>query len=309
MIPVYNCIQFLPETLRQVLLQDLGEANMEIVVIDDASTDGDIEALVKNLSGGRIRYIRQSVNVGSLKNFETCLSLSRGKYIHLLHGDDFPSPGYYHTMTDLFEKFPSAGAAFCRINFLNAEGKVTGIQPLERTDEGLVANWLEKISSRQRLQYCAVSVKRVVFETLGGFYGVNYGEDWEMWARIASRYDFAYSPMPLANYRRHSISISGNKKSSGQHISDILQVIPVILTYNREDKRRLIKRRALTWYARYTMTMAFSTWASSKDKNAALIHAVAAMRLVIYPYLWWRYLLLRIRMITFFIGTALIQIP
>ena len=174
----------------------------------------------------------------------------------------------------------------------------TGFQPLERNDDGLVTDWLEKISSRQRLQYCAVSVKRNVYETLGGFYGVNYGEDWEMWARIASRYDFAYTPIPLANYRRHSISISGNKKSSGQHISDILRVIPVIVSYNREDKRSQIKKQALTWYARYTMTMAFSSWARTKDKTVALIHAGAAMRLIKDPYLWWRYILLRIRMKT-----------
>jgi hypothetical protein len=46
------------------------------------------EELVKKVGKGRVSYFRQKQNVGSLRNFETCINRSRGKYIHLLHGDD-----------------------------------------------------------------------------------------------------------------------------------------------------------------------------------------------------------------------------
>ncbi|HET7896220.1 MAG TPA: glycosyltransferase family 2 protein, partial [Flavisolibacter sp.] len=88
MIPVYNCSAYLEETIASVLAQDMGEALMQIEVVDDASTDVDVQALVQQIGGGRVQYYRQAENVGSLRNFETCLNRARGIYVHLLHGDD-----------------------------------------------------------------------------------------------------------------------------------------------------------------------------------------------------------------------------
>src|SRR5690554_6924401 len=111
MIPVYNCSLYLPQVLRSVLKQDLGEAMMQIEVVDDASTDSDVQRIVEELGKGRISYFRQAENVGSLRNFETCINRSKGKYIHLLHGDDLVKDGFYKKITQLFARYPEAGAA------------------------------------------------------------------------------------------------------------------------------------------------------------------------------------------------------
>ncbi|MGI4728441.1 MAG: glycosyltransferase family 2 protein, partial [Janthinobacterium lividum] len=95
MIPAYNCISFLGDTLKSVLVQDRGEAVMQIAVVDDCSTDGDVAALVEAIGKGRIQYFRQEQNSGSLRNFETCLNRAKGQWIHLLHGDDRIENGYY----------------------------------------------------------------------------------------------------------------------------------------------------------------------------------------------------------------------
>ena len=102
MIPVYNCAAYLPETLRSVLQQAPGPDEMQIEVIDDHSTDADVEKLVKEIGRGRIAYCRQPQNVGSVRNFETCLNRSTGHIIHLLHGDDKVRPGFYEKMFSLF---------------------------------------------------------------------------------------------------------------------------------------------------------------------------------------------------------------
>jgi glycosyltransferase involved in cell wall biosynthesis len=95
MIPVFNCAQFLKETLESVLSQDLGETLMQIEVVDDASTDTDVAALVNKIGKGRVRYFCQTFNAGSLRNFETCINRSKGKLVHLLHGDDRVKDGFY----------------------------------------------------------------------------------------------------------------------------------------------------------------------------------------------------------------------
>jgi glycosyltransferase involved in cell wall biosynthesis len=94
MIPVYNCLGYLQKTLSSVLAQDPGPEIMQIAVIDDCSSDGDVWALVQQLGKGRVEYFRQEQNRGSLRNFETCLNRSRGHWVHLLHGDDWVAPGF-----------------------------------------------------------------------------------------------------------------------------------------------------------------------------------------------------------------------
>ena len=62
--------------------------NREKCVLCDGSTDLDVEALVMSLGKGRVKYYRQPQNVGSLRNFETCINRANGHLVHLLHGDD-----------------------------------------------------------------------------------------------------------------------------------------------------------------------------------------------------------------------------
>ena len=164
---------------------------MQIEVIDDASTDADVAAIVESIGKGRVKYFRQPRNVGSLRNFETCLNRSKGKLIHLLHGDDRIRKGYYATILELFEKFPQSGAAFCGIRKIDNTGDEMSTDiPLMQND-GILENWLVRIAERNLLQYSAITVQRSVYETLGGFYGSTGGEDWEMWVRIAQKYAVA----------------------------------------------------------------------------------------------------------------------
>src|SRR5687768_13877620 len=93
MIPAYNCSEYLEAALLSVLCQDPGPASMQIAVVDDASTDADVEALVATVGKGRVEYMRHPINVGSLQNFNTCIDRARGHYVHLLHGDDRVLPG------------------------------------------------------------------------------------------------------------------------------------------------------------------------------------------------------------------------
>jgi glycosyltransferase involved in cell wall biosynthesis len=239
MIPTYNCTTYLKETLISILIQDIGEENMQIEVIDDASTDADVALLVAMIGGGRVQYYRQPVNVGSLRNFETCLNRSRGHLVHLLHGDDRVVNGFYGQMTQLYKQYPEAGAVFSRYASIDETGKRIYV-PKPISKRGILQNWLVRIAERQYIQYASIAVRREVYENLGGFYGTNYGEDWEMWVRIARYYPMAYTPEILAEYRGHPNSIS-SKKTRMQHVlSDLTQVIANIQQHLPDkDKQRI----------------------------------------------------------------------
>ncbi len=269
MIPAYNCSNYLKEAIVSVLKQDMGEHLMQIEVVDDCSTDANVEELVKTIGEDRVSYYRQKQNVGSLRNFETCINRSRGKYIHLLHGDDRVKNGYYLAVTEIFEKFPEAGAAFCPWEHIDSIGRFSHQSRLEAEEPCILDNWLYKLAEHPRLQYVAITVKREIYEKLGSFYLVHYGEDWEMWARIAKDYDTAYIPEFLAEYREHENSITWRSYQTGQNIKDIEKVILMVISYlPKKDQLKMLKK-AKKNYTYWILNETFGTWFDNKNNKTA----------------------------------------
>ncbi len=201
MVPTYNCYRFLRQTLESVLVQDPGPDKMQIEVVDDCSSDGDVEALVQEVGKGRIGFFRQEKNMGHHRNFETCINRSQGHLMHLLHGDDLVRPGFYSEIESLFEAYPQIGAAFTKNGYIDNVGNVTVPENSWMSRAGIFDDFLMNIAQKQMLQVVAMVVKRSVYEKLGGFFAVDYCEDWEMWIRIAAHFPVAYSPNCLALYR------------------------------------------------------------------------------------------------------------
>ncbi|GAB3538547.1 hypothetical protein GCM10027443_33740 [Pontibacter brevis] len=288
MIPVYNCSQYLAETLESVLENQVSPQDMQIEVVDDASTDADVEALVKEIGKGRVQYFRQEQNVGSLHNFVTCINRAQGKVVHILHGDDRVRNGYYQKLEELFYKHPEAGAAFSRFTYIDEKGEELYDQRPEMMEAGILSDWLLKISEYQRIQYAAIAVRREVYEKLGGFYGVTYGEDWEMWVRIASHYPIAYTPEVLADYRKHSSSISGQKFVTGLYLKDLLRVMEYIQNYLPTEQKDNLLKKSKKFYAHYGLRVANQVWHSSHNKAGVKQQVKQTLALHSDPLLYWK---------------------
>jgi glycosyltransferase involved in cell wall biosynthesis len=276
MIPTFNCFGYIKEAIESVLEQDPGEELMQIQVVDDCSTDGDVEELVKQIGKGRVLFFSQEINQGSLRNFETCLNLSKGERIHLLHGDDRVKMGFYEEINYLFQNYPETDAAFTNFMYIDGRSRVANIKnaPL-LTKPGTIPDFLFLISSYQRIQPPCIVVKRSVYESIGSFFAVHFGEDWEMWTRIAAKYQFAYSPKYLAQYRvGHGIGISHDCFLHGENISEIKKVIEIIQNYLPLEKRKKYKNYASAYYALYCIKVANSLLL--KNKKAAFFQIKGA---------------------------------
>jgi glycosyltransferase involved in cell wall biosynthesis len=253
MIPAYNCSQYLKENILSVLAQDPGPDHMQIEVVDDCSTDTDVEFLVQEIGKGRVSYFRQPENVGSLRNFETCINHATGRYIHLLHGDDQVLIGFYGEIENLFKTFPDAGAAFTGYTFVDEQNLRLYDNPELLKEPGLLDNWLYQIARSQLIQPPAMVVKRSVYEKLGSFYAVHYGEDWEMWVRIAAHYPVVHSPRNLALYRVHQNNITSRYFLTGQSMTDVLKVLDLIQNFlpvnDRAGAKRYTKKHLALYFA------------------------------------------------------------
>ena len=234
MIPTYNCAHYLRETLASVLVQDQGPECMQIEVVDDHSTRDDPAAVVEEMGRGRVSFYRQSENVGYIRNFETCLKRSRGKLIHLLHGDDYVRAGFYGKMERAFVEHSEIGAAFCRQVYMDEAGHWQSISRLEQSESGILNNWLERIVVHHPIQTPSIVVRRDVYEHLGGFDCrlTCTGEDWEMWVRIAIHYPVGYEVEPLAVYRlTHAGSLTGGSVRSGKYARDLRKAGEIVSSY------------------------------------------------------------------------------
>jgi glycosyltransferase involved in cell wall biosynthesis len=274
MIPTYNCAKYLRETLKSVLAQDPGSEVMQIEVIDDYSTQDDPEAIVKELGCGRVGFYRQSENVGHIQNFQTCLERSRGKFIHLLHGDDCVQNGFYRLLQKGFEQDSKIGAAFCRHIHIDEQGLQQYVSDLEQPESGILHNWLEKIAVKQLIQTPAIAVRRDVYEDLGIFDSrLSSCEDWEMWIRIAAKYPVWYEPELLALYRVRSNSNTERHLQSGKEIQNIRKVIGITKEYLPDKNAHKLTKNALENYAFYGLLKA-QKFISNGDN-------IAGMKLII----------------------------
>ncbi|WP_113923035.1 glycosyltransferase family 2 protein [Cognataquiflexum aquatile] len=278
MIPVYNCSRFIPDALGSVLSQDLGEDIMQIEVVDDGSTDADVEALVMTLGKGRVKYFRQPQNMGSLRNFETCINRANGHLVHLLHGDDRVKDGFYKKFTALFEEYPEAGAAFCSYNSIGEFGEKRKDAKLTQCNEGLVKDAFLKMSAGLPMQYVIMVVKRQVYEKLGSFYGVIAGEDWEMWTRVAKDYPIAYSPEILGEYRKYVGTISWPKIEKGIYAKSLAKTLFLIESrLSKKDRHIMLNLRKTRAIA--TIYTAYAIWIQSRDIKLVFELSKLALRL------------------------------
>lgn len=245
MIPAYESGPYLKETLAGILAQDYGRGAMQIAVVDDASPTADIEALLPGLAPpGRIEVHRNPGNLGLAGNWNRCIALARGEFVHLLHQDDVVLPGFYaHLLRGLRDS--QAGMAFCRHDFIDPAGQRTRRSHRERWRAGILRAWLDRISERQRIQCPAAIVRRAVYEQVGGFRAdLSYALDWEMWVRIAARYRVWYDPEVLAHYRRHGLTATARLDAAGHASPDTLAAIGIFAAHLPPGQREGMMHRA-----------------------------------------------------------------
>ena len=113
----YNVRQFLENALASIK-RALEGLQGEIIVIDNASTDGSVEMLRAKFP--EVTVVENRENVGFARANNTGLKLARGRYILLINPDTIVQEDTFHVMLRFFAEHPGAGLAGCKI--LNPDG-------------------------------------------------------------------------------------------------------------------------------------------------------------------------------------------
>lgn len=108
---------------------------------------------------------------------------------------------------------------------------------------------------------------------------MTYGEDWEMWVRIARYYPVAYTPELLADYRTHDHSLTWFDIVNGNISNHIERTISAIQAHLPEKNRKAILNSTKRYYARTHIVFAQQMWIKKRSKEQAEKHLHAALSL------------------------------
>jgi glycosyltransferase involved in cell wall biosynthesis len=244
MIPTYRPDgKYLRQTLESVLQQDPGPKQMQIEVVDDCSPGVDVAAMVKSIAGERVKVSRTPRNLGLAGCWNTCIERSRGKWVHLLHQDDYVLPGFYQALAVAAECNLEAGLLATRSFILDADGEISGVtERLTRLERGGRA--IDDFFYGTPIQCAGVVVRRSVFETLGGFRSdLKFTLDCEMWARVIHSAGGVVTSDVLSCYRMSDTNETGRLNRTAESLHDLKRLHQIFAAhYPGFDSIRAMQR-------------------------------------------------------------------
>ena len=231
-IPAWNRAHLVCDAINSALDQRPGE--VEVVVVDDASTD-DTAELVTRTYGDRVRLLRLANRAGAGAARNAGAALASGEFLAFLDSDDVWLPGKFDAELRVFERFPGAEAVLSDSqNFF--EHQPDG--PSRFAQNGLLSatggevwwasecDWLWT-NSTNTVHTCSVTVRREALERIGPKLfaeDLDCCEDWEFQMRVCHLCRVVVLPEVLAHVRRfdddsrNGRGIPGRKASREQEL-------------------------------------------------------------------------------------------
>lgn len=239
---VFNREPYLASCIESVLAQTLDD--LELIIVDDCSTDGSYAVAERYLSDPRVRLYRNETNLGDYPNRNCAASLARGKYLKYVDGDDLIYPHCLEVMVEGMEAFPTAGYGISReIKGIMAPTLLT---PHEAYRGHFYKNGLFAAGPLDAI------IRRSAFETLGGFSAARYTSDTDFFLRIGARWSGVILALGLVWWRHHDGQESVGETLSKDRIREVTmrryritrealnaKTCPLTAAETRDRKRRL----------------------------------------------------------------------
>lgn len=202
-IPTYNRARLIESSVKSVLSQTYG--NLEIIVVDDASTDNTLE-IVKAISDSRVTYIRLEKNSGACAARNKGIEQASGEYIAFNDSDDQWIPAKLQRQYDSLKE-NNADIVLCKMKCYDEGGNFHHIFPN--------LNASAYVDYKSLLQYNCASTqtffgksecfKEIPFDTL-----MPRMQDWDEALRISQKYTVFYLDDVLVNTFIQADSISAH---------------------------------------------------------------------------------------------------
>ena len=126
MIPNFNHSRFLDQCIMSAINQTY--KNLEIVILDNSSTDDSVQVASKYLSDPRVSVCRNQFNIVN-QTYRVLSKLTRGKYKILLCADDYILEDFIRQAVEIMEKYPNVGYVHGERDWVTEDGEIIELDP------------------------------------------------------------------------------------------------------------------------------------------------------------------------------------
>jgi len=219
-IPNYNHAPFLRKRIESVLAQTY--QNLEIIYLDDASSDDSQDVFAAFAGDARIRALLNTTNTGIPgKQWNKGVREARGEYVWIAESDDYADEHFLEVLVRELDAYPTAGLVYCQSWVVNEQDAIVGSHDHHTEDLDRI-RWKRNFFNQGKdelINYLlhkntipnasAVLFRKRIYEEAGyADEWIRYCGDWLLWVKMLMISDLVFVARPLNYHRRHEGALS-----------------------------------------------------------------------------------------------------
>jgi glycosyltransferase involved in cell wall biosynthesis len=277
-IPCYNYGRYLAECFASIFKQEAC-VDLEVIAIDDASTDNTREVL-RSHQDPRLRVIIHERNLGHIHTVNEGLAAARGAFIARIDPDDRYRPWFLTSVLGKFREYPEVGLVYGDVALMDDCGKVN-VERCDRTHQGADFKGNEFVPLLEENFICAATTmarREAWHKVLPIPAGLAFN-DWYLNIMMARTYEFYYIHRVLADYRVHPANHHTKISRDKTEEASVLWLLDQVYG-QREDSKNLeqaklhAKKRV---YAAQYLTLAEKYFGFNMNEDARRCY-ISALR-------------------------------
>jgi glycosyltransferase involved in cell wall biosynthesis len=205
-LPTYNGLPYLREAVESVRAQTF--TNWELIVIDDGSTDGSLGWL-ESVDDARLRILANEHIAHRARLRNRGLAAARAPWIAFIDSDDRWKANKLERQLEYHDASPALQWSYTGRVIIDASGHIfhhPQHQPWQPHSGQILVPLL---AFDARIALPSVIVRRSLLDRVGGFADQRWGEDYELWIRLAQQADCGLIDEPLVEIRAHPSTSAG----------------------------------------------------------------------------------------------------
>ena len=209
-IPSFNHALYIKQSIESIVAQDY--ANIELIIIDDGSSDDSVAVIESMASACRNRFVRYEFrsrpNKGQAETLNEALEWAEGEYFSMLSSDDVLLPEKTSRLLACISAEDDVAGVFSGFEYIDGDGQLIGTENHPET----YFTFDDVLAHRHSLQTCTQLFRTECLRATGGYLEGCYIEDWYMCLKLTELgYRLKNVPFISTSYRYHDTNISKDR--------------------------------------------------------------------------------------------------